>query len=246
MINWLIPALLFVFGAVIGSFLNVCIMRIPDKKSIVYPASHCPSCKTPIAFYDNIPLVSYILLAGRCRQCKTPISFQYFFVELLTPMITLVLYFSFGLSLVFALAALFCYVLLVITVIDLQHQIIPNSISIPVHPALFSIVPVSAVDRSEKLSDRCCCRRRHPLSRCPGLLPGAERRGHGGRRYQAAGHDRRFSRLEGCADCSDGGSVCRNPCGHCDDAFQGQKFKICPALWPLSFPRCFFRPAMGR
>jgi leader peptidase (prepilin peptidase)/N-methyltransferase len=134
MINWLIPAFLFVFGAVIGSFLNVCIIRIPEKKSIVYPASHCPSCKTPIAFYDNIPLVSYVLLAGRCRQCKTPISFQYFIVELLTPIITLVLYFSFGFSLAGALAALFCYVLLVITGIDLQHQIIPDSISIPCIP----------------------------------------------------------------------------------------------------------------
>jgi leader peptidase (prepilin peptidase)/N-methyltransferase len=138
MINWLIPALLFVFGAVIGSFLNVCIVRIPDRKSIVYPASHCPSCKKPIASYDNIPLVSYILLAGRCRQCKAPISFQYFIIELVTPLITLMLYNAFGLSLVFALAAMFCYALLVITVIDLQHQIIPNSISIPGIPVFLA------------------------------------------------------------------------------------------------------------
>jgi leader peptidase (prepilin peptidase) / N-methyltransferase len=131
MTNWLIPAFLFVFGAIVGSFLNVCIIRIPDKKSIVFPASHCPSCKTPIAFYDNIPLLSYILLAGRCRHCRTLISFQYFYVELLTPVITIILYLSFGLSPAFALAALFCYVLLIITVIDFQHQIIPNSISIP-------------------------------------------------------------------------------------------------------------------
>ena len=131
MINWLIPAALSVFGAVIGSFLNVCIVRIPDRKSIVYPASHCPSCKKPISFYDNIPLVSYILLAGRCRQCKAPISFQYFIIELVTPLITLMLYYTFGLSPVFALAAIFCYALLVITVIDLQHQIIPDCISIP-------------------------------------------------------------------------------------------------------------------
>ena len=133
MINWLIPAFLFVFGAVIGSFLNVCIVRIPHKQSIVSPASHCPACKTPIAFYDNIPLISYIVLAGKCRQCRSPISFQYFLVELLAPLITLALYYSFlnlGLA-VFTLAAIFCYALLVITVIDLQHQIIPNSISLP-------------------------------------------------------------------------------------------------------------------
>jgi len=131
MINWLIPVALFVFGAVIGSFLNVCIVRIPDQKSIVYPASHCPSCKKPISFYDNIPLISYILLAGRCRQCNSPISFRYFFIELVTPLITLILYYSFGLSPAFALATIFSYVLLVITAIDFQHQIIPNCISIP-------------------------------------------------------------------------------------------------------------------
>lgn len=142
MTNWLILSFLFVVGAVIGSFLNVCIIRIPDKKSIVSPASHCPSCKTFIAFYDNIPLLSYILLAGRCRHCKTPISFQYFLIELLTPVITIVLYFFFGISPVFALATLFCYVLLVITVIDFQHQIIPNSISIPGIPLFLLTSPV--------------------------------------------------------------------------------------------------------
>ena len=142
MSNWLIPAFLFAFGAVVGSFLNVCIIRIPDNKSIIFPASHCPSCKTSIAFYDNIPLLSYILLAGKCRHCKAPISFQYFLVELLTPVITLALFISFGLSFAFVFAALFCYVLLVITVIDFQHQIIPDSISIPGIPLFLLSSPL--------------------------------------------------------------------------------------------------------
>lgn len=131
MINLLIPAFLFLTGAAIGSFLNVCIVRIPDKKSIISPPSHCPVCNKPIAYYDNIPLISYIVLNGTCRTCRTPIPFHYFCVELLTPIITLVLYAYFGLSVAFVLACLFSYSLIVITVIDYFHKIIPNVISIP-------------------------------------------------------------------------------------------------------------------
>src|SRR5262245_8545130 len=76
--------LLGVFGLMVGSFLNVCIGRIPAGESIVSPGSHCPKCKTPIAWYDNIPVASYVVLGGRCRKCKTRISLRYPMVEILT------------------------------------------------------------------------------------------------------------------------------------------------------------------
>ncbi|MCX5895901.1 MAG: prepilin peptidase [Proteobacteria bacterium] len=137
MAHWLIPGFLFVLGAVIGSFLNVCIIRIPQKKSIVFPSSHCPLCKKPIAFYDNIPLISYVVLNGRCRNCKAPISFQYFLVELITPLAYLTLYYYFGISWSCAISAIFLSALIVITFIDFEHQIIPDVISLPAIPFFF-------------------------------------------------------------------------------------------------------------
>ncbi len=122
---------LFLFGSVIGSFLNVCIVRIPGKLSVVLPASHCPACKTPIAWYDNIPLLSYLLLAGRCRSCRAAISLRYFFVELLTPCVLVFLYQRFGLSAALPVAFIFSAALIVITFIDVQHQIIPDVITLP-------------------------------------------------------------------------------------------------------------------
>src|SRR5512137_2149459 len=88
-----------IFGALIGSFLNVCIFRLPKEESIVWPGSHCPHCKNPIKYYDNIPLISYLLLAGRCRYCRGPISFQYPLVEGITALSSLILFIKFGLSL---------------------------------------------------------------------------------------------------------------------------------------------------
>jgi leader peptidase (prepilin peptidase)/N-methyltransferase len=129
--------LLFVLGGCIGSFLNVCIVRIPEKLSIIKPPSHCPRCKKPIAFYDNIPLLSYIILAGRCRNCKLPIPFRYFVVELLTAVALPVLFLWYGLSLPLALSFVFCAALIVITFIDLQLQIIPDVISLPGIPLCF-------------------------------------------------------------------------------------------------------------
>ena len=77
---YLVP---FIFGATVGSFLNVCILRIPKGESIVSPPSHCPACNSPIPFYDNVPLISYLILRARCRYCGARISFRYFVVELL-------------------------------------------------------------------------------------------------------------------------------------------------------------------
>lgn len=128
---------LFIFGTIIGSFLNVCIVRIPNRASIVFPGSQCPNCGYSIRFYDNIPLVSYILLGGRCRSCKTPISMRYFIVELLMGLLTVLVSFHFGFSLVFILCMVFTAALVVITCIDLQHQIIPDCISLPGIPLGF-------------------------------------------------------------------------------------------------------------
>ena len=119
------------FGAIVGSFLNVCILRLPKEESIVWPGSHCPQCKTPIQFYDNIPLVSYMLLKGRCRHCHRAISFQYPLIEGITALTSLILFMKFGLSLSYLFYVLFVDALIVVTVIDLYHQIIPDGISLP-------------------------------------------------------------------------------------------------------------------
>ncbi len=118
-------------GAIVGSFLNVCIVRLPNEESIIFPGSHCPQCKKPIQFYDNIPLISYIILRGKCRYCKKPISIQYPLVEGITALSSFLLFVRFGLSLSYLLYFLFVAALIVITVIDLYHQIIPDVISLP-------------------------------------------------------------------------------------------------------------------
>src|SRR5580700_3893036 len=93
-----IAIFVFLFGLIIGSFLNVCILRIPGEKSIVMPASACPKCAAPIRPYDNIPVISYLILGGKCRACKTPISPMYPLVELLTGLLFVACYLAFGLS----------------------------------------------------------------------------------------------------------------------------------------------------
>ncbi len=120
-----------ILGAVVGSFLNVCIFRLPKEESIVWPGSHCPHCKKPIKSYDNIPLVSYLLLNGRCRYCEKSISIQYPLVEVITALGSLILFVKFGASLSFLIYFMFVAALIVITVIDLYHQIIPDVISLP-------------------------------------------------------------------------------------------------------------------
>ena len=124
------PLFAFVFGMVVGSFLNVCICRMPKNESIVSPPSHCPHCSYQICWYDNIPLVSYLLLRGKCRGCGAHISLQYPLVELINGLLTLFLFLRFGPTLAFAALFLFCSALVVITFIDLEHQIIPDEISL--------------------------------------------------------------------------------------------------------------------
>ena len=125
---WLILGLA---GLIIGSFLNVCIVRLPYDESLLWPGSYCPSCETPIRWRDNVPVISYFLLRGRCRHCREVISWRYPLVEILTAVAFIALY-ELGLepraSVIFA--CLLC-AYIVITFIDIDHQIIPDRISIP-------------------------------------------------------------------------------------------------------------------
>ncbi len=120
----------FILGLVIGSFLNVCIYRIPRGKSIVYPPSSCPSCGLRIKWYDNIPVLSYIVLKGRCRYCKSRISPVYPLVELLTAVYSLLVYLKFGITLNTAFYLIFGYILIVASFIDFFHYIIPDSLTL--------------------------------------------------------------------------------------------------------------------
>ncbi len=122
--------IIFIFGAMIGSFLNVCIYRMPRDESIVTPRSRCTSCKKPIAWYDNIPFFSYIFLKGKCRSCNRKISFRYFAVELLSAVAFLILFSYFGITVKFWIYSLVTFSLIVVTFIDLEFQIIPDRISI--------------------------------------------------------------------------------------------------------------------
>ncbi len=128
--GWIIGLLVFLVGAVIGSFLNVCIHRLPRNLSIISPGSFCPSCQHPIPFYDNIPLLSYILLLGRCRHCRTIISPRYLFVEFLNASLYLLLFHKFGLFLEFLFYAPFTSAFIVLFFIDWNNKILPDVITV--------------------------------------------------------------------------------------------------------------------
>lgn len=121
----------FVLGAVVGSFLNVCIYRLPAEESVVSPPSRCPSCGKRIRPWDNIPILSWLLLRGKCRACGVNISARYPLVELLNGLLTLALFLKFGPTPTFLVLFVFCSALVAITFIDLDHQIIPDVISLP-------------------------------------------------------------------------------------------------------------------
>jgi leader peptidase (prepilin peptidase)/N-methyltransferase len=127
----------FIFGACIGSFLNVCIYRIPAGLSIVHPGSSCPNCKTMIPFYDNIPILSYLLLKGKCRHCNIPISLRYPFVELLGGLSALACIVAFGPTMHAFVIFIFITTLIVVTFIDVDHRIIPDIITLPGIPIFF-------------------------------------------------------------------------------------------------------------
>lgn len=128
----------FIFGMCIGSFLNVCIYRVPSTKSIIDPRrSICPSCGNNIAFYDNIPVLSYFILKRRCRHCKAPISLRYPLVEIAGGFFALCIFLRYGLTFEALIYYAFIASLLVITFIDIDHQIIPDIITLPGIPLCF-------------------------------------------------------------------------------------------------------------
>ena len=142
---------IFLLGLAIGSFLNVCIYRIPrEALSIHSPRrSFCPECNAPISPYDNIPILSYLLLRGKCRHCQAAISILYPLVELATAAIFLFLFYRFGLTLELLLALVFVSVLLPISVIDAQHYIIPNTLIVTGLILGFGIVCTIAYQRAD-------------------------------------------------------------------------------------------------
>lgn len=127
---WYHSLIVFIMGTLVGSFLNVCIYRIPARKSIVFPNSYCYSCGSPIRWYDNIPLISYIILRGRCRDCAGRISPRYFFIELLTGLIFFITFWRLGYTWSTPIYIVFICYFIIATFTDFDHWIIPDSISI--------------------------------------------------------------------------------------------------------------------
>jgi leader peptidase (prepilin peptidase) / N-methyltransferase len=126
-----IPLFFFLFGIAIGSFLNVCITRIPEGVSIVSPGSRCPRCLTPIKPYDNIPVLGWVLLRGKCRSCSLPISAMYPIIEFLTGAIFVLTYYKFGLNLLTLKWLIFSCLVIVLTVTDLRVRLLPDAITFP-------------------------------------------------------------------------------------------------------------------
>lgn len=124
--------IILIYGLIIGSFLNVCIYRIPREESIAFPSSHCPTCNTSLKWYDNIPVFSYLALRGKCRYCKAAISIQYPLIEALNAIIYLLLFYKFKLSIDFLFYALIASTLIVVTLIDLKEMIIPDRLVVTI------------------------------------------------------------------------------------------------------------------
>ena len=129
----MIPVLVLIaaVGACIGSFLNVCIWRLPREESIISPGSHCVRCGRGIAWYDNTPVLSYLCLGGRCRRCKAPISWRYPLIELLASALAVGLALRFGLTARWAIYTVLAWALIVSTFVDFSHRIIPDEITKP-------------------------------------------------------------------------------------------------------------------
>jgi leader peptidase (prepilin peptidase)/N-methyltransferase len=124
-----IPLFFFLFGIVIGSFLNVCISRIPEDISIVFPASRCPCCETPIKPYDNIPVFSWLFLRGKCRNCHLPISPMYPIVEFVTGIFFVLTYHSFGITLPAFKFLVFGCLLIILIVTDIRVRLLPDAVN---------------------------------------------------------------------------------------------------------------------
>ena len=136
--------IVLMFGLIVGSFLGVCIYRLPKDESIISPPSHCTSCNKPLAWFDNIPIISFIVLRGKCRYCKNPISSKNLLVELITGALTVYLFSRFGYSLNFVLGMIFFSSLIVASFIDYKYQIIPDSVSVGALILIFIIKTIQS------------------------------------------------------------------------------------------------------
>ncbi len=130
-------------GLAVGSFLNVVAARLPERRSVVRPRSACAACSAPIVWYDNVPLLSYLVLRGRCRSCGARIGLVYPAVELVTAGLLAGCIVAFGPSLRAAAAALFCAALVVVTATDITHRIVPNRVVVPATVAVLALMTVS-------------------------------------------------------------------------------------------------------
>ncbi len=128
--GWAAGVIGFLFGSCIGSFLNVCIYRLPREQSVVYPPSRCPQCESLIAWYDNLPVLSWLMLGARCRECKKAIPWRYPLVEAGTALAFAAVFSHFGLNLIGWIYAMFVAALIASSIIDLDFQIIPDEISL--------------------------------------------------------------------------------------------------------------------
>ena len=129
--HWMWTGYVFILGLMISSFLNVCIYRLPKEESVVSPRSYCPSCKKMIAAWDNIPVISYLVLKGECRHCGKSISWVYPAVEIITALLITAVFLKFGMAIQSTIYGITISALVAITMIDLEHQIIPDSITLP-------------------------------------------------------------------------------------------------------------------
>ena len=196
-----------VFGLCIGSFLNVCIYRLPLGESIVWPASRCTSCGRTLSWFDNVPVLSWVVLGGRCRTCKAPVSWMYPLVEAVTALVFVWRYLTVRADAAGLVRMLFACALIVLFVTDLQHKILPNTITLPGivvgFVCSFFLPPgwVSSLSASSSAAESC--------TRSPKLLPAARagRARHG--RRQDAGDDWRVPRLEARAAHAGVGVACR-------------------------------------
>ncbi len=128
--TWVGAAIVFVYGAVVGSFLNVCIFRLPQEKSVVRPASFCPKCGTKLGVFDLVPLFSFLFSGKKCRYCGLPISWRYFTIELITAVVFVACYLVYGFSIDFFAYVIFLSALIVAFAVDIEHMIIPDEVSI--------------------------------------------------------------------------------------------------------------------
>ena len=128
---WVELLAVVIFGLCVGSFLNVCAYRLPLGESIVHPRSRCTSCGRTLTWFDNVPVLSWAALGGRCRSCKQPVSWMYPAVEVVTALVFVITYLTYGLTLLSLVRVVFACALIVLFVTDLQHKILPNVITLP-------------------------------------------------------------------------------------------------------------------